>query len=207
MPLGPLPAQRASRLCPFLCVHNRPNTDAAWPSAGRELGAQQDSFFLCLVMSQASGGKTRIGGAASSGRRCTRVSALGEKAGLGRWLNLGTWMWPLQGGGLWAPAYRAKHLMSHIHHSATCCHRPPRWEEGTQTASHLGKLAREVAVSFSPRHAIPVLLLSCWRRESGWPHSCLCHSVIFASNSSGTFSNAPPVTAHSHPFPSPTHSL
>lgn len=138
-----------------------------WPSAGREIRAQQDSFFLCLMMSQSSGGKTHMaggdanGGAASSGQRCTPVSVpWWRRRGSVGPLNHSTWMWPLQGAGLWAPANRAKRLMSHVHHSATCCHRPPRLEEGTQTPSHPGKFAGEVAVSFTlPRHPCPFIFM------------------------------------------------
>nr|KAF6466178.1 hypothetical protein HJG63_011454 [Rousettus aegyptiacus] len=101
-------------------------------------------------------------------------------------------MRPLQGGGLWAPAHRAKRLMSHVLRSATCGHGPPRLEEGERTPPRPGTLAREAAAPRSPRQASPALSSSRRGRESRRPHALL------ASNRGAVFRTrlpSPPISS------------
>lgn len=109
--------------------------------------------------------------------------------------NHSTWMRPLQGGGLWAPANRAERLRSRVRHSAICRHRPPRLQEGTRTPPHPGMFAGEVAASFSPCHANPLpSMFTLGQRIKSASGLCSCRSVFFASNGRGVFPNAPPVS-------------
>lgn len=92
-------------------------------------------------------------------------------------INHSTWMRPLQGGGLWAPANRAERLMSRVRHSAICCHRPPGCRRGRGPHLIPGCLPEKSQPRFHP--ATPTLCLprSCWGRESSRPRAFV-HVVL-----------------------------